>query len=426
MYLDDLPRNYKGIIWKDCIGKEIRFIYNDINGSFKITNYKKEILTIEYKGEEHTIRRNHFIKGSIGRVIGVINKDYIVDIGDIITDNNRDIIIIDRDKRGKYNNRYYKYRCNKDGNEDWISERHLIADKVGCNVCSNIKLMKGVNDIPTTTPWMVKYFQGGIEEASNYMKGTLQKIYPICPYCGKISGQRTIISNIYKTKTIRCECGDKMTLPNKFIRFLMIELKEIYDIKNISFEYSPEWISPKRYDCYFELNNNRYIIEMDGGFGHGHKLVHYKEKYTKETLKEIDEFKDECAKKEGIEVIRIDCNYRHNDPFIYIKDNIVGNKILSSIFEFTKINWKNIDIGISNNIHKQICEVKNRYNFLSTKEVGSLFGIDRTNANKILKKGYRIGWCNEDYSKLRVISKTSDENLKKIKEELAKDGYMVL
>lgn len=39
-----------------------------------------------------------------------------------------------------------------------------------------------VNDIPTTSPWMIPYFQGGEEEAKKYKNQSHQKITPICPY----------------------------------------------------------------------------------------------------------------------------------------------------------------------------------------------------------------------------------------------------
>ena len=33
---------------------------------------------------------------------------------------------------------------------------------------------------------MVKYFQGGIDEARRYTYNSRQKIYPICPDCGRV------------------------------------------------------------------------------------------------------------------------------------------------------------------------------------------------------------------------------------------------
>ena len=99
-------------------------------------------------------------------------------IGDRIVDDKRDLTIIEQiylnDNKG-YKVKYYKYKCNKCGfdcgeyydskdgeykNEKWIIEYGLYSEKRGCSCCcgnSNI-VVKGINDIATTNPELVKYF----------------------------------------------------------------------------------------------------------------------------------------------------------------------------------------------------------------------------------------------------------------------------
>ena len=99
---------------------------------------------------------------------------YKYNIGDVITSNNRNLQIIDREireveRRHRADNKpfkqrlkFYKYHCNNCGNEDWIKECYLDDTKyfTGCNVCCKTaeKVLKGVNDVATTAPWMVPYF----------------------------------------------------------------------------------------------------------------------------------------------------------------------------------------------------------------------------------------------------------------------------
>ena len=94
-----------------------------------------------------------------------------LEIGNIINSYNRKLKIINREYRPKIahshsrefisNEKWYKYKCLKCGNEDWILETALCDNQhIGCNVCSTRpkKVVPGINDIPTTAPWMAKYF----------------------------------------------------------------------------------------------------------------------------------------------------------------------------------------------------------------------------------------------------------------------------
>ena len=59
VFLDDLPRwesgRFRGKInWKECIGSEVSFVYDGIDGKFEIVNYEKEkgLLFMNYKQEK--------------------------------------------------------------------------------------------------------------------------------------------------------------------------------------------------------------------------------------------------------------------------------------------------------------------------------------------------------------------------------------
>ena len=74
--------------------------------------------------------------------------------------------------------------------EYWIIETDILQNH-GCPVCCRNPqiVVKGINDIPTTAPWMIPYFQGGYEEAKLYTFSSSYKINPICPDCGNIKNK---------------------------------------------------------------------------------------------------------------------------------------------------------------------------------------------------------------------------------------------
>jgi hypothetical protein len=155
------------------------------------------------------------------------------------------------------------------------------------------------------------------------------KVWLICQNC---NNEKLIDPHTYVRYGIMCPgCSDGFSYPNKFAFNLLEQL-------GLDFipEYSPDWIKPKKYDFYFELNDKKYIIEMDGGLGHGNKVYSNSKITIAETL-EVDRFKDQLAQENNINMIRINCYYDLNDRFNYIKDNISNNENLNKIFDLSNI-----------------------------------------------------------------------------------------
>ena len=92
---------------------------------------------------------------------------WFYNIDDKIKDEKRNIVIIDREIRQRImhkkdrknpctlNEKWYKYKCLKCGNEDWITEGHL-KDGNGCNACGLFpkKIVLGINTIWDKARWM--------------------------------------------------------------------------------------------------------------------------------------------------------------------------------------------------------------------------------------------------------------------------------
>lgn len=245
--------------------------------------------------------------------------------------------------------------------------------------------MVGYNDIPTTDPWMIPYFQGGYDEAKLYASQSNKKIYPICPDCGEIKTKPIPISKIYKRHSIGCNCSDGVSYPEKFAFAFLKQLP----INNMIFQYNPEWIKPKRFDFYFEFNDKKYILEMDGGLGHGRKTFGHIDESDGYGLK-TDIKKDKLAKENNIEVIRIDCLKSQKE---YIKNNILNNKVLSQIIGDTEINWDLCEQYAYKNIIKEICEYWNNGEY-TISQLSEIFKINNATIGQYLKKGSLIGYCN--------------------------------
>ena len=131
---------------------------------------------------------------------------------------------------------------------------------------------------------MVKYFVD-INDAYKYSKGSSKRVKLECPLCHKNKSME--ICNLI-TRGFKCNyCSDTISFPNKFARAVLSQLP----ITNFKTEYSPKWISPKKYDNYFEYNNQKYILEMDGEF---HYIeTSYKNSRSLSEIKSADVYKDE-------------------------------------------------------------------------------------------------------------------------------------
>ena len=404
--------------WKNSIGCIVNFSSDNFCGKLEIIEYipkhiisDNSYLIVKYENDILSpITVQGFKNGKLSRILQKYLFEWKYEIGDIVIDENKNMTIIDR----KYDNgiQYYKIKCNKCGfdcgehyynqvfkEEMWISIYNLNKAK-GCPCCgrSSKIVVSGINDIPTTAPWMIKYFQGGYNEAKMYTQYSNNKLFFICPYCNRVSDKKIPIHNLRKYFGLSCICNDKMSFPNKFIYFLFEQIKD--NIDYFEKEYQPEWAKPYRYDLFFIIKNKKYIVEMDGGVGHGNKKFKSQE-IDREGL-ERDKVKDKLAFDNNITVIRIDCL---KSDFEYIKNNVLNSLI--NIIDLSNVNWKKLEEYCTSNIVKEICEYYNR----THDTILNISNVFKTSTRSIidnLEKGNRLGWCN--YIK---INKTKENNIKK-------------
>lgn len=429
------------IDWKSSNGYKLYFIYENIEGWVEILNYilnkNNTRLNVKFQNNEFEISSAHFAKCKIGRILGTRTPNFKIEIGQTFKDDKRDITITNRKKvpnphnEGKYL-KYYQYKCNKcsfdcsgnyyikgkEYNDGYWVEENTLTRGSGCACCCNPSkiVVESINSIYKTDPWMIPYI--GEECAKTHTRGSNDKVKVKCPDCGKVKEKSININNVYKTHSMGCEiCSDGEKYPNKFAYDMLKQLNIIFKR-----EYSPTWIKPRRYDFYFELNNKKYILEMDGRF---HNNNNHLSGQTKEESKVIDNYKDEQARLHDIEVIRIDCDYENNscNRFEWIKQNILENNTLNNLFDLSKINWNKVEEFALTNLVKIACEYKKNDPELTTTEIGKIMGgYTKKGISNWLVQGSKLDWCeyNPKIENIKSAIKCGKANGKQV--EIFKDG----
>lgn len=383
--LENLPKHKdakcRGIDWEKSIGSMIYFEYDDIKGYLKIVDFKRpNKLKVQYVDKIYDITCDtlHYVK--LGRILGKRTKKFKMNIDEPLKDDKRDMIITDREyRKGK---KYYKYKCNKCGyDEGWTSEYELLRGN-GCSCCAGRTVVPGINDIATTDPWMVKYFQGGSEEASKYTKGSGRKICPICPDCGRVKIKPIKINKIYTYHSIGCVCNKGISYPEKFMYNLLTQLG-IKFIMHVT-KNDLEWCKSYEYDFY--LIDYNTIIETHG-------MQHYEECTRGRSLfeeQENDKNKKEKALMNRInKYIELDCRYSSLE---HIKRSILNSE-LNDMFNLSSIDWVEINEFASGNFIKQVCEYYESHKNHMLKDICENLNISFSTFNKYLKKGNELGWC---------------------------------
>lgn len=379
---DNLIKVDNKIIWAKNIGKSVVVLYNNNEYSFIIKSLDKnqENIVVSYNNEDYVIRRTSF---KHGRIYNIVSKDFLFKVNEIINDN----IILTQEKIN--GSKYYKVKCIRCGYIRTISEYEL-KKKHCCGVCANKIIIKGINDIATTHPHLIKYFKYK-DDAYKYSYGSGQKVWLKCHDCG--FEKYTTIVSMSKYQLFNCpRCSDGFSYPEKLIISILDELNidyiAQYKIVNKSFKFKNKDYKPI-YDIYFENENKKYLIEMDGGF---HKKAYRDSKLSTKDVKFIDKQKDILAKENDYQIIRIDSQ---KSNFNYIMENI-KKSILANMFDFSLIDETTINSKIFSSLVKQVCDYYNSNKNLSTSKIATYYKLDRTTIVKYLKIGKELGWC--DYT----------------------------
>lgn len=269
------------------------------------------------------------------------------------------------------------------------SPRNLIHNNSGCPYCAGKKVWVGFNDLWTTRSDVAQLLKDP-EDGYKYTKGSRNKVNFICPECGTVHNKS--IEMVCRYGFVCQKCSDGISYPNKFGRAL---LEQLCGKGNFDCEWQPEWAKPYFYDNYFEYNDNKYILEMDGGF---HYNNYKNSRISLEERRAADEIKNNLAIKNHIEIIRIDCCQSSCN---YIKNNILNSK-LTEIFDFTNINWELCDAQAQKNLIKEVCKLYNS-GMHDLNNIKDILHISLWATREYVKIGANVGWCDYTVEKGRQI-----------------------
>ena len=296
------------------------------------------------------------------------------------------------------------YKTSKDIMTFYCSKMHkwkaqagsILYERTGCPYCSGRYAIEGETDLLTVRPDVAKLLKDK-NDGRRYTAYSNKQTMFVCPECG--TEQLKTISNVCNQGLSCNACGDGISYPNKFARNL---LKQI-GVKKVEYEWGPDWIAPYLYDNYFEYNNQKYILEMDGRMGHGNNL-NEAPRISGIYGIELDLLKDNKANEHGIIVIRIDCAYKYiYDRFNYIKNSIINSE-LSHLFDLSGVDWEECD---KCGMRSEMIIAADMY--LQGYTVGDISKIMQHSDSTIvnwLKITTKIGKCNYDPYESRRRSKS--------------------
>lgn len=277
------------------------------------------------------------------------------------------------------------YRCRHCGAKVGRTKNIFKTKLFICpNECNGVRhgnsssiTLKGINDIATTHPHLVKYFIDK-EEVCRYSVGSNQKIKLNCPDCRTV---KEMSLNTLSKHAFACPiCSDGISFPEKFVanllKHLRIEFKKEYTLDNKT-----------RYDFYLPEYN--CIIEVHG-------IQHYEQTRRRgaRTLAEEqanDGYKYELAVGNGIKhYIVIDAR---ESSLEWMKAKVL-NSSLSSLLDFDEgdIDWNSVATSCEKSLVKEVCDYFNEHGG-STYSISDAFDVSPATVNKYLKRGTELGWC---------------------------------
>lgn len=259
-----------------------------------------------------------------------------------------------------------------------------------CPKCQNSStVVPYINDIYALDKETYKMLKNK-EDGHRYAVNSKNKTWFVCPICGKEHFKKII--NVHNRGLCCDRCNDNISYPEKYMGELLSQLNIFY-IR----QYNDIWTKSYRYDFCFTFENNKYLIEMDGG-------LHYKKpqfgNMTLKQVQEIDKIKDSLAKENDYTLIRINCNYvdisqRGN----FIKSNILSS-VLSKIFDLSLIDFDKCDDIAQSSFVKLVADKWNsginNYNQLSIE-----FSLSEATIRNYIIIASNIGLIPESYDEIK-------------------------
>lgn len=342
--LSSLQRKGNSIDWGKSIGCKVKFVYNGIFGEYTLVEtVDSKHVKINYNDSIYILTTDAVRNNKMFTILGKKLGNFNCNIGDILELRHQKGEVLDLFRKRTASGqlvKMVKMKCCDCGRE-WEAQEYSVLKGgskgvQGCPYCNwQGKFEEGFNDIPTTDPWMIPFFQGGEEEAKHYSHYMTKKVVFKCPNCGKISDHAISVSTLYQTHSIQCSCEDKGGSISENMMAALLTQFNIKFQREVNKSTFP-WIEGKRrYDFY--LNDFNTIIELHG-LQHYENIDSWQDGRTIENRQLSDNEKRETALSNGIDnYIVINCS-----KVAYGVDKFIDACDESGIFNLLNINKDNI------------------------------------------------------------------------------------
>lgn len=339
-------------------------------------------------------------------------KPFRYSVGDRFIDKNRNLEIIDkyekiriRSKSSKEYQKIYVCKCHICGTNEAVIEQNHLSSGRGCPVCHGKQVSVGINDIPTTAPWMIPYFQGGYDEAKKYTNQSNAKLYFKCPCCGEIKHNLSSINHLYNRRNISCVCQDGISYSEKYMYCLLTQLHV-----NFIMQFADDWCKPYRYDFY--LPDYSLIIEMHG-YQHYNLCKYNENDYNKLTIqKNTDKYKKELAFKNNI-LAYFEIDSRYSEKY-YMEESIKNSGILDIFLKLNiEINFNKCHEFATSNLLKEVCQCYEKNKKRHIVDIAKDFKIDPCTVTRYLKTGTNLGFCSYNPKYVNILKSKSVKIYKK-------------
>jgi len=233
---------------------------------------------------------------------------------------------------GEYVNARTKIACKCKNNSDhpifYRTPDSLLHKSSKCPYCNNIKSIGYVNDYLTRNPQILKYIKDADQLDRDKIKSS-SRVICVCPECG--FEKEYTLSNLVGYGFYCDRCSVSNSLPNRILAAIIAAQKDYIEEYKLEFS-SPQTLN-KIYDAYIKIQGINYLVEMDG-------IQHFSDSPESSFFnsyaiqKEVDSLKDQIAKDNRFELIRINCR---ESNFDFIKNNLLLSK-LSDLLNLSNAN----------------------------------------------------------------------------------------
>lgn len=416
--VSNLPTINGRIQWNQCTGLSCNYYVEDTEFTgqayIEAEDGNKLFISISDSNTPFWIVKASFVKGNFAKHLGFKAKIFKHSKGEIIQDLEILECLIIHGKTmvsGNYvssDENGYKVKCLRDGYIFETLEKTLERGRRGCPICCSSKAVDGFNSLFTTSPQLAKWFTD--PEIPHHIARDSNKSYDfICPYCGR---KFQAIPNRIKGDEPSCLCRDGHSYPEKMFGNILSQL-HIHYIPQLN-KSTFEWCLQYKYDFYFEIKNQAYIVELDGGIGHGNNQ--YANGISAHESLQRDRIKDTLARENGVTLFRIDVNYPDvRTRFEYIKFQLLQSP-LREMLDFEAINWDECRIDSEKSIVIKCGQLWEEG--FTLKEISEKLKIGQTTTAEYLRKCASFGICTYvPHNKRHYTRRVSHTYLKVMDEE---------